>query len=432
MRVRWLRYGLPVLLGVGLLTAVIASRTPGSSEASVPLRTMSSPDAMHVVGHTVAQHDVRPLRVRLTLEELLGHHSILAVRMMRAMVGDSPDLRQTLQDSLSSNTAALVDAVKTAHGQKAGETFRRLWTDHIIALIRYAEAVATNDGSAERSSERQLDRYRQRFGSFVQSATNNRLKAEDVAAGLKTHISHLTRQAEAYAAGNYATAYRLERAAFAHMFPTGKALASGLVQVPGEFPVHVHDPGQELRSTLGLLLGEHVELVVDATRAGVAGSPREFKQAASALNGNTKDLSEAIDALFGRKSARQFVDIWSDHIDLFVDYTEAVAAGTQTDTDETTRRLQEFQRRLGAFLVKATGGKREIAAVTDELSMHDDLLLRQIDAYADENYAVAHSTSNRAYGDMFALASKLGALIEQKTEKTAPKGGAQTGGGGSR
>ncbi len=86
---------------------------------------------------------------------------------------------------------------------------------------------------------------------------------------------------------------------------------------------------------------------------------------------------------------------------------------------------------MGAFLTDATNGRREIAAVAPQLGMHDDLLLRQIDAYAAGDYAVAHRTSNRAYRHMFGIASTLSALIEKQTKKTAPKGGAQTGGGGT-
>jgi uncharacterized protein YukE len=373
-----------------------------------------------------------PARTRLTLEELLGHHSILAVRMMRAMVGDSPDLAQTLQDSLSTNTAGLVGVVKSAHGRNAAQSFRALWTDHNLALIRYAEAIAANDDATEEASERQLDQYRKRFGSFVASVTKNKIKAGQVADALKTHINQLTRQVEAYDAGNYVAAYRLERAAFAHMFPTGKALAGGLLaHTPGEFIVHLNSPGQELRSRLGQLLGEHVELVVDATRAGLVGPRSEFRHAAAALNGNTKDLSEAMDALYGRKQAHRFVEIWSDHIDHFVDYTAAAGAQSEGDMVEARQSLQSFQRHLGAFLAEATHDKPGIAAVGDDLAMHDDLLLRQIDAYAAEEYAAAHRASNKAYEDMFSIASKLGALIEMQTKKTAPKGGAQTGGGGT-
>jgi hypothetical protein len=419
------------VLGVGLLAGLFLS-IDGRIDAGSSNLTASKSGTKHSSGHSAAAHNIRPGRVRLVLEELLGHHSILAVRMMRALVGDSPDLAQTLKDSLSTNTSDLVGVVKSAHGLDAARRFKELWTEHNLALIRYAEALAANDDSAEQANEERLDEYRKQFGSFMESATKNKVKAGPVAHALKTHISQLTRQVHAYADGDYAAAYRLERAAFEHMFPTGKVLAGGLLaHSPGEFVVHISNPGQDLRSTLGQLLGEHVELVVDTTRAGLAGPRGEFRQAAGSLNENTKDVSKAMDALFGKKKTKKFVDIWSDHIDLFVDYTAAAAAGNQSGMDKARDDLQGFQHRLGAFLVKATHDKKGIAAASHELSMHDDLLLRQIDAYAAEDYAAAHNASNKAYKGMFSVASKLGSVIQAQSKKSAPKGGAQTGGGGT-
>jgi hypothetical protein len=394
------------------------------------MRPASGVGEIRALAHS--HHHTGPTSVRLSLEEFLGHHSVLAIRMMRALVGGSPDLAQTIKDSLSTNTADLVGVVKSTHGLKAAKKFRSLWTKHNVALIRYAEALAAGDNAAEKDAEEQLDKYRQDFGSFVASATDNKIKAASAAGALKTHISQLMRQAEEYEAGNYAQAYRLERAAFAHMFPTGKALAGGLLaHSPGEFVLHLQDPGQDLRSRLGQLLGEHVELLVDATRAGLSGTREEFEQAAASLNNNTKDLSEAMDALFGKNKTKDFVDIWSDHIDGFIDYTAAVTENNQEEQDAARNNLADFQQRLGSFLINATHNKAGIESVSHDLSSHDDLLLRQINAFDAQQYAAAHDASNRAYKDMFHIASRLGALIEKKSGKAAPKGGAQTGGGGT-
>jgi hypothetical protein len=430
--VRWV-LGVPVFLCVVLVAAEASPLGVGPHPASPGhVRTASTDGADHLRGDLVAQHGPGREQVRFALERLLGHHSILAIRMMRAIVSTAPNLTQTLRDSLGSNTASLVELVQSVHGREPAELFRRLWTDHNVALIRFAEAVTEKDRANKEASEKRLDRYRRRFGAFVETATNGKLKADTVARALGTHINQLLQQVEAFAERNYARAYRLERAAFAHMFPTGKALAGGLTRhLTGESPVHFDDPGQELRSTLGLLLGEHVELVVDATRAGVAGAPGEFKQAAAALNGNTRDLSEAMDALVGRRNAQRFNDIWSDHIDLFVDYTAAVAGQNPRAKEKAHRALQGFPRRLAAFLAKATGSKSGVEAVSHEVGMHEDLLLRQMDAYAADDFAVAHKVSNQAYHDMFAVAKRLAGLIQAQAKKKAPKGGAQTGGGGT-
>jgi hypothetical protein len=376
------------------------------------------------------RHKLTPLKVRTTLEKLLGHHAVLSIRMMRAEVRDTPDFTHVLRDALGANASDLAAAVTALHGSRAGDTFRRLWISHNIALYKYARAVASNDAKSKQTAVAQLNRYRRKFGRFIEAATNSALKATAVAGALKAHVDQLLHQIEAYSRRRYGKAYRLERQAFAHMFPVGKTLAGGLTgMLPGEFPLPLHNPGHELRSALTLLLGEHVELVVDATRAGLRGLP-EFKFAARALNGNTRDLSQAMDTLFGPRTARQFNDVWSDHIDLFVNYTIASAEGDESEMEKTRARLRNFPLKLARFLARATGYKR-VGALNHALGMHEDLLLRHIDAYADGDYKVAHRVSYRAYQHMASTAVRLGALIEKRARTLAPAGGLQTGGGGT-
>lgn len=57
--------------------------------------------------------------------------------------------------------------------------------------------------------------------------TGGELTADGISDVLTVHVDHLLRQADAYAASRYGTAYRLPREAYAHMFPTGKALTGG-------------------------------------------------------------------------------------------------------------------------------------------------------------------------------------------------------------
>jgi hypothetical protein len=383
-----------------------------------------------VEGQAHEDHKLTPLQVRTTLERLLGHHAILTIRMMRAQVRDTPDFTEVLRAALGSNTGDLSAAVSALHGDEAGETFRRLWTSHNIALFKYARGESTDHPKDKQRATGRLNRYRRDFGKFIENATNSALKAPLVSKALKVHIDQLVDQVEAYSAKDYAKAYELQREAYAHMFPVGKTLAGGLTEtLPGEFPLHIEKPSHELRSVLARLLGEHVELVVDATRAGLRGLP-EFKFAARALNGNTRDLSQAMDALFGRKNARAFNDVWSDHIDLFVDYTIASAEQKESNMEETRRRLETFPSRLARFLGRVTGYKR-VDLLNKQLGMHEDLLLRHIDAYADGDYKTAHEVSYDAYQHMTSTAAQLGALIEKSAKTLAPLGGMQTGGGGT-
>ena len=112
---------------------------------------------------------------------------------------------------------------------------------------------------------------------------------------------------------------------YAHMFPLGKALAAGIViGEGGELPAEFASPAAELQSQLGMRFGEHAELAVDAMRSGISNYP-DFPVAAATLDQNTREITAMIESVFGGESARSFQALWSDHIDAFVAYTQALA-----------------------------------------------------------------------------------------------------------
>ena len=62
--------------------------------------------------------------------------------------------------------------------------------------------------------------------------------------------------------------------------------------------------------------------------------------------------------------------------------------------------------------------------------MHEDLLQRQINAYAQRDYPTAHRLSFDAYQHMFTLAAQAATAIGE-TVAAKPSGGMQTGLGGA-
>jgi hypothetical protein len=194
--------------------------------------------------------------------------------------------------------------------------------------------------------------------------------------------------------------------------------------------VPVDTAPDQLRSALGMLLGEHVALAIDAMRDGVDGRP-DFTDSAGALNANTADLTAAIETLFGPEGAARFNSFWADHIDLFVDYTVALAGDDQAGRDTARAGLVGYQDGFGALLSELTGGRLPAEALSQEMQLHDDQLLQQIDAYADEDYNRASELSFGAYQHMFSTAANLAEAIEANLGGTLPTGGAQTGGGGT-
>jgi hypothetical protein len=265
----------------------------------------------------------------------------------------------------------------------------------------------------------------------VETATGGAIAAADAAENLRTHLDHLLGHADAYHAGDHAGAFDLQRVAFAHMFPTGQALGGGLGGTrPGELPVTGSEAGQQLRSTLGRLLGEHFELAVDAMRSAVDGG-RDFDAIAGALNGNTADLTGAMDALFGPERALRFNAAWAAHVEPLVAYTAALAQNDDRGLDEARGGLANAEEVLASTLGELTAGALPADASRAVFRSHDEQLMRQIDAYAAGDFATAHRLSFEGYEHMFDVASTMAPAIEAALAAQRPVGGAGTGGGGT-
>lgn len=377
-----------------------------------------------------AAAQAEPADLRVQLEALLGQHVFLVVRLTRAQLRDDPALFETLVDALTENTDDLAAVVESVYDADAGAAFRRLWSAHTRSFFVYAKALSDDDAAAQRRARRELDAYRGDFGEFVATATDGALAADAVAGELAVHVDHLLDQADAYAAGDYGAAYDLEREAYAHMFPTGETLAGGFAaSTPGELPVAVDVESQQLRSTLGMALGEHVELAIDALRAGVADAP-DFPAAAAALDANSADLAAAVEGLYGADASEQFAGVWADHIDLFSDYAVAVAEDDDAARDDVRDGLMTYHEALGDFFEGATDGRVTAADVGALLGDHDRQVLEAVEAYAQADYATASDLSYEGYQTMFDTAAALAAAIGGEARASQPEGGVHTGGGG--
>jgi hypothetical protein len=215
------------------------------------------------------------------------------------------------------------------------------------------------------------------------------------------------------------------------MFPLGKALAAGIVTGDGgELPADFDSPARELQSQLGMRFGEHAELAVDAMRSGISNYP-DFPVAAATLDQNTSEITAMIESVFGAASARSFQTLWSDHIDAFVAYTQALAQMDEAAQDAAQDRLTGFNSDFANFLSTSTDGRLGTAALADAFVMHEEMLLKQINEYAAADYVAAHQVSYEAYQHMFALADQAATAIGETVAAGSPEGGAETGVGGT-
>jgi hypothetical protein len=380
---------------------------------------------MRLVAATAAQ--ASPRQVRAQFEQLLGLHALLAVRQMRSVVATAPELQRATEASLRANTDALSQLVASAYGGAPAARFTPLWQRHLVDLLAYAKAVAGNDTSAKPTARTRLVADADAYGSWLAEASKGRVQADDAAAGVRMHVTELMEQADAYAARDYARAYRIERAAYEHMFTAGAAL--GKASLTPEVAVGLDAPPEKLRSAFAMLLGEHMELIVDAQRATFAGQP-EFEAAAAQVNANTTALTKAMAGIVGPAKAAEFQVAWANHVEGLMAYTTAVAGNDEAAKAVAKQNLDGFAERLALYFSDIVKNLLAADPLTDAITAHDQHLIDQVDAYAAKDYTRAQQMEQEGYQQMLGVANTLVDAIQRTVKPRLPVGGSKTGGGG--
>jgi hypothetical protein len=404
-----------------LSTSLLAN--PGGRQAAPTVRAVAAQaePSESGAGRAGMEHSSAPLSSQL--ETLLGHHVTLVIRFMRATVSGDPGFVDTADAALVRNTEDLTNALTPAVGEQQAQAFGELWQQQVQALFTYAAGVRDDDQGAKDDALAQLDRFVDDQSALIAELTDGRLSREEAAGHLRDKVAQLTDQVDAYAAQDYERAYELQRTAYALMFPIGKALADATQERPAR-----PTPTDRLSSALAQLLGEHVEIAIDAMRAGVDGAP-EFEAAAGALNANTEDVAGAMDSLFGADRAEAFNQLWADHINLFVEYTVAVAEKDEAVKNDVAARFEKVIKRFGATLADTTDGEVDAHVVQEAMTGHERQLFEQIEVYADQRYGEAHDMSYVAYEHIRGTANVLAMGFAEAVGKNLPLGGPETGGG---
>ena len=173
--------------------------------------------------------------LRGTLDYLLTEHAGLAVDAMQNGIDGSKDFEASAK-ALSMNTDDLTAAIASVYGADAGQQFKEMWSNHIGFFVDYVKATAAKDDAAKEKAMKNLENYRAEFSKFIDTASEGRVKSADLSAGLQVHVKQLVGSFDAYAAGDYTTAYSTAREAYAHMQMPAKGLSGAFVdQFPAKF-----------------------------------------------------------------------------------------------------------------------------------------------------------------------------------------------------
>jgi hypothetical protein len=415
------------LLLASLLAACSSDSDPPPTEAAPSPSPSVSPSATPGVVPPL-QPPATPAEAALRLEALVGQHSILAADMMRARIRADSDLAQSANAALGKNTQAMGAVLTPVLGADGVARFEEAWAEHIEELFEYARGLSTDDAALRDHAHEELVEYEADLAQFFVDASKGRLDRKAALDGVAAHVNHLVHGADAYAAGDRATAANLYREAYGHSFGLGDALARALL--PPAVGTELDTPSLRLRSALTQLLGENVALVVGAMRSAVTDGA-DLPSLGAALDGNTQDLTAAVDALFGPTSARQFQSHWADHIDELLAYTRATATDDAAGQAAAQRALAGFEASFAGFWDDTTEHRLGRDELQQAFVLHDRMLLDQLDAYAAKDYAQAHDIGYRTYDTSFTVSGQLATAIGSTVARRLPTGGSQTGGGGT-
>jgi hypothetical protein len=365
----------------------------------------------------------------LQLQKLYGQHAVLTAELMRSRVRSDPDLAQAANAAVGKNTQDLAAVIGTIAGPQAAKGFSTQWSAHVAALFNYARALATKDKADQKRIRASLVEMESRVGKDLEAGTGGALSAKEMSAALVEHVNDLMDSADAYAAGNYTQAYDMQRHAHHHMFTLGRTVAAGFSKAAKRPTSGLNSPRWQLESSFAEVLSEHEVLATEAMRARVTDAP-DFPAVAAALDANTKDLAGTIGAIFGDRAGAGFQSLWADHLDAFLDYTDAVRSQDEARKARAMKKLDGFQQEFSTFLGDTTKGRLPADKLAAAFAEHDHMLLEQVDAYAAKQYPQAHDLAYDAYQQVFGMSGRFAGAIADVAGSRLPRGGAQTGGGG--
>ncbi|TFD98423.1 copper amine oxidase [Jeotgalibacillus salarius] len=349
--------------------------------------------------------------LRITLDTALTEHAFLAIEAMRKGVDGAEDFDQAAA-ALTANSDDIAAAVSSVYGEENGAAFLEIWNSHIGYFVDYVTATAEEDQEGIDQALAQLEEYKVEQAAFFATATEDRLPAAALEEGLQMHIDMLLMTFDAYAEGDFETAYTHEREAIMHMSGFAEQLSVAIAdQFPDQFEgTNPDTPAVDLRAQLNYVFTEHAGLAAMAMQDGADGA-ESFDQAAGALTANADDLSAAVASVYGEEAGAQFAETWNSHIGYFVDYVVATGEGDTEGQEAAKAELDGYIVEQAAFLDTATEGRTPAPALEEGLTAHVDQLLTAFDSYVAGDYDTAYNSIRDAWAHMTMPAAGLSAAI---------------------
>jgi hypothetical protein len=148
----------------------------------------------------------------------------LALGTLRAGATNGPDF-PAMVDSLNGNTTDVTAAVGSLFGEPAASQFMSLWADHLDLLGTYAADVGADKQDRRQAVQDDLHNWQQRFAAFIDTATQSRVPAPDLAAALLGLDDLLLQQVDAFAGRDFPRAQQLANQTYPQVFGLARNMA---------------------------------------------------------------------------------------------------------------------------------------------------------------------------------------------------------------
>src|SRR5439155_4607561 len=175
----------------------------------------------------------------------------------------------------------------------------------------------------------------------------------------------------------------------------------------------------DLRTSVNLLFGQHLDVAIKAVDAALGGRTAEFTAYGDILNTNGTDIGALIGQVYGADAQTKFNGIWSAHNADFVEYTQGLAAKDMAkQTDAVNKLTTVYIPQFSALIAGATG--LPTATVTDLTTMHITTTKAVVDDIAAKSYDKAATDLRTATAHMQKLADPVAEAIAAQHPDTFP------------
>ena len=359
-----------------------------------------------------AEPDPPATALRVALDRALGEHAFLLGEVIRSGIAGAADFNAAAA-ALEQNSDDVIGAITDVYGADAGAAFGEQWRNHVAYIVDYGRALDQNDQDAAQLAAEQLDRYVTAFSRFLADALPA-LPPDAIEGLIGEHVQQLEHVAS-FDAADFGGAYSAIRETYEHMFAIGDGLTTGIVTLyPDRFTGRdrAFSPATDLRVTLDRLLGEHSYLAALAMRVVLRGAT-DVQSLVDALAANSEELSALMADIYGTEAGDAFLVLWSTHIDAYVAYVTAIAEDDDTAATAALDALGAYRAEFSSFLANAnpflSGEEVEML-----ISMHNDQLVAQADAYAAGDYEGSYQLGREAYAHVGELGASLARAISDQ------------------